>query len=282
MILESNNISLELSLIDEKLNDLMSLSTFISADEYRNINLKTRDWHSKIPYLKEHFFNDKRIDLDKLEKNKFPIKLFSTIPKHTFFDIVATIPIEFQYITANKSDMIILRMDLGDGRYNVIIKKIDNSILEIIKAIFDKITTSRDNKTDYSPIEEAYFEYIHENGRHFLNTEKNIYNSWEEFHSYFISKYNIDIKEYSHIGKYLWQRDFILLDNRAFRNYKVYSLEDQWKDTRVDPIENIETLSIDKKDEEKYFNISALYIDDNGNYWSSKEAYQKYCKFLNI
>ena len=32
----------------------------------------------------------------------------------------------------------------------------------------------------------------------------------------------------------------------------------------------------------EYFNISSLYIDDKGNYWSSQEAYQKYCKFLDM
>lgn len=279
MIHGSNNISLELSLIDQKLDNLMPLSTFINADEYRNIHQKIKDWHSKIPYLKEKIFNDKRIDLEKIEENKFPIKLFSTIPNHTIFDVVATIPIEYQYITSKNNDLIILRMDLGDGRYNIVTIKIDNSILEVIKVLFEKITTSKNNN-DSNPIEEAYFEYIHEHGQHFLNKYKNIYSSWEEFHKEFFTKYNIDIKEYSHIGKYLWLRDFILLDNRAHRNYKVYSLENQWKNTLNDSFENIETLS--QNNDNNYFNISALYIDENGNYWSSKEAYQKYCKFINI
>ena len=37
-----------------------------------------------------------------------------------------------------------------------------------------------------------------------------------------------------------------------------------------------------KKQKNKYFNIGELYMDEKGNYWSSKEAYQMYRKFLDI
>lgn len=283
MISGADNISLELSLIDKKLNDLMPLSTFITADEYRDIHDKIESWHSRIPYLKDHIFNDKKLDLSKVEKNKFPIKLFSTIPNHTIFDIVATIPIEFQYINTIRLDIIVLRMDLGDGRYNISIIEINDNVLDSIQNFYEKIISSKKGKDEINPFEKAYFSYIHENGRYILNSKKEIFSSWNEFHNEFQNNYNLDIKEYSNTGRYLWQRDYILLDNRAYKNYKVYLLEDQWNDTKKTTIEEVETLIVpEKKDNKSLFDISALYIDKDGNYWSSKEAYQKYCNFLNI
>lgn len=283
MINGADNISSELSLIDKKLNDLMPLSTFITADEYRNIHDKIESWHSRIPYLRNNIFNDKKMNLEKIEKNKFPIKLFSTIPNHTIFDIVATIPIEFQYINTKNLDIIVLRMNLGDNRYNISIIEINDSVLESIQNFYEKITSSKREKDEINPFEKAYFNYIHENGRYILNSKKEIFNSWIEFHNEFKSNYNIDICEYSNTGRYLWHRDFILLDNRAYKNYKIYSLENQWKDTKKDNIEEVESLIVsEKKEAKQLFDISALYIDKNGNYWSSKDAYQKYCKFLNI
>jgi hypothetical protein len=279
----SDNISLELSLIDKKLDELMPLSTFITADEYRNIYDKLENWHSKIPYLKNTIFKNKRIDFEKLEKNKFPIKLFSTIPNHTIFDSVATVPIEFQYINTKDIDVIVLRMDLGDNRYNIATIEINDEVLTIIQTFFEKITASKQSQRDLNPFETAYFNYIHENGRYILNSKKEIFNNWEYFYDDFRNNYGFDIEEYSSTGRYLWQRDFILLDNRAHRNYKIYSLENQWKDISQNIADKEEKTIVSKtKEKRDFFNISSLYIDKNGNYWSTKEAYQKYCNFINI
>ena len=280
MMQSNSEVTYALSLLDQKLDNLKHLSTFISADEYRNIHEHTHNWNIRIPYLRKSVFNPKNIDVDKLERNKFPIKLFSTVPNLTIYDTVATIPVEFQYISTKDKDLIILRVDLTDGRYIITAMELNEKVLSTLQVIYEKILEIHPNMDKSLVFEHAYYEYIHRNSVYVLAKYKNIYNNWNEFAKVFFSKYQVDIKEYSDTGRYLWHRDYILLDNRSMKNYKIYTLKEQWQENNKADIESIEPLKKVEKVPNKYFNISALFIDEKGNYWSSEEAYLKYCKFL--
>lgn len=280
MVQSYSEITHALSLLDQRLNKLKHISSFISADEYRNIHSKTYNWNSRIPYLRRTIFKPEKVDIDTLERNKFPIKLFSTVPNHSIYDTVAAIPVEFQYISAKEADVIVIRIDLGDNRYMATVVELNEKILSTIQVLYESILESNPKMSKSLVFEHSYFEYIHRNSIYILSKNKKTYNSWEKFADAFYSKYQIDINEYNSTGKYLWHRDYILLDNRAMKDYKVYSLKMQWQDNHKDDLESIEPLKTVETTPNKYFNISALYIDEKGNYWSSKEAYQKYCKFL--
>ena len=280
MVQSNSEVIYALSLLDQKLDNLKHLSTFISADEYRNIHEHTHNWNNRIPYLRKSIFKPEDIDIDKLERNKFPIKLFSTVPHLTIYDTVAAIPVEFQYISTKEKDLIILRVDLTDGRYIITAMELNEKVLSTIQVIYEKILETNPKMDKSLIFEHSYYEYIHKNSIYILSKYKNVYNTWNKFAEMFFTKYQINIKEYSSTGRYLWHRDYILLDNRSMKNYKVYPLKEQWQENNKADLESIEPLNKVEKVPNKYFNISALFIDEKGNYWSSEEAYLKYCKFL--
>lgn len=280
MVQSYSEVTHALSLLDQRLNKLKHISSFISADEYRNIYSKTSYWNSRIPYLRKTIFKPEKMDMDILEKNKFPIKLFSTVPNLSIYDTVAAIPVDFQYISTKDEDLIVLRIDLGDSRYMISTLELNDKVLSTIQVLYETILENNPKMDKASVFEHAYFQYIHKNSIYIFSKEKTIFNSWSSFADSFYSKYQVSINEYSSTGRYLWQRDYILLDNRAMKDYKVYSLKLQWQDNHKEDLESIEPLKKVEPSSNKYFSISALFIDEKGNYWSSKEAYQKYCKFL--
>ena len=281
MIQSNSEVIHSLSLLDQRLNKLRHVSSFISADEYRNIHNLSHNWNSRIPYLKRTIFKPEKVDVDVLEKNKFPIKLFSTVPNHLIYDTVAAIPVEFQYIVTKNTDVIVLRVDLGSNRYLAHTIELNESILSTIQVLYENVLELNPNVDKALVFEKAYFKYIHRNSVYILSRNKKEYSSWASFTDMFYSKYQADIKEYSSTGKYLWHRDYILLDNRAMKDYKIYTLKGQWNDNQKEDLDSIKpTKKEETKEKKKYFNISSLFIDDKGNYWSSKEAYLNYCKFL--
>ena len=274
-MLRYNEVIHALALLDRRLDRLKHISTFISADEYRDIYSLSHHWNSRISYLRNSIFKPEQVDIDTLERNKFPLKLFSTVPNHSIYDSVAAIPVEFQYITTKKNDVIVLRIDLGDNKYLVNVVEIDDNILSTLQILYEKNITSSSRKDKSYAFEKAYFEYIHKNSYYILSKKKNLYPGWKSIYDVFFDKYQVSIREYSETGRYLWQRDYILLDNRAMKDYKIYSLRSQWQDNNREDLSSIDTSN-------KYFNIGSLYVDENGNYWSSQDAYQKYCQFLNM
>jgi len=282
MVQSNSEIIHTLSLLDQRLEKLKHISTFISADEYRNIYEKTQSWNVRIPYLRKTIFKPEKINVDLLERNKFPIKLFSTVPNHSIYDTVAAVPVEFQYVTTKEKDLIVLRIELGDNRYIATVINITEQILSTIQVLYENFLSANPNMEKAQVFEHAYFEYIHKNSIYILSKTKNIYTNWKSFDNAFFAKYQISLKEYSSTGKYLWHRDYILLDNRAMKDYKIYTLKEQWQNNHKEDLESIEPLKKTELEPNKYFNISALFIDEKGNYWSSKEAYQKYCRFLDI
>lgn len=282
MVQNNNEVIFSLSLLDQRLNKLRHISSFISADEYRNIYTLTHNWNSRIPYLKRTIFKPEKIDIDLLEKNKFPIKLFSTVPNHMIYDTVATIPVEFQYISTKNIDIIVLRIDLGDNRYLAHIVELNDNILSTIQILYESILDNNPKMDKMLVFENAYFKYIHKNSIYILSRHKNEYNSWKSFTDELFNKYQVEIKEYSKTGKYMWHRDYILLDNRAMKDYKIYSLKSQWNDNQKQVLEATKTIKKEVSKKHKYFNIDSLFVDKHGNYWSSKEAYLNYCKFIDI
>lgn len=282
MIQSCGEVAYELSLLDQRLNKLKHISTFVSADEYRDIHVRTQSWNSRIPYLSKTIFKPEKVNVDTLEKNKFSIKLFSTVPSHTIYDTVAAIPVEFQYIMTKEKDLIVIRVDLGDGRYYATTIALNEKTLATIQVLYENILAQFPKMDRAQAFERAYFEYIHKNSVYILSHKKDTYNNWSAFENAFKRKYKIELNEYNDTGKYLWHRDYILLDNRAMKDFKIYTLKDQWLDINQEKNENIETLKTIKPEKNKYFDIGELYIDEKGNYWSSKEAYQMYRKFLDI
>lgn len=280
MIQSYSEVTHALSLLDQRLDKLKHVSTFISADEYRNIFSHTHNWNNRIPYLRKTVFKPEKIDMDRLEKNKFPIKLFSTVPNHSIYDTVAAIPVEFQYVSTKDKDLIILRVDLADSRYIVTALEMNEKVLSTIQVLYETILENNPKMDKALIFESAYYEYIHKNSIYILSKHKSIYNSWNQFADRFYAKYQVELKEYSDTGRYLWQRDYILLDNRSMKDYKVYTLKNQWQDNNKEDLESIEPLKKIETPKNKYFNLSALFMDDKGNYWSSEEAYLRYCKFL--
>lgn len=280
MVQSYSEVTHALSLLDQRLDKLKHVSTFISADEYRNIFAHTHNWNNRIPYLRKTVFKPEKIDMDRLEKNKFPIKLFSTVPNHSIYDTVAAVPIEFQYVSTKDKDLIVLRVDLADSRYIVTAIEMNEKVLSTIQVLYETILESNPKMEKASVFERAYYEYIHKNSIYILSKHKNIYNSWNQFADIFYAKYQISLKEYNDTGRYLWQRDYILLDNRAMKEYKIYTLKTQWQDNNKEDLESIEPLKKITPVQNKFFNLSSLFMDEKGNYWSSKEAYQRYCKFL--
>lgn len=280
MVQSYSEITYALSLLDQRLDKLKHVSIFISADEYRNIYSQTHNWNNRIPYLRKTVFNPEKIDMDKLERNKFPLKLFSTVPNHAIYDSVAAIPVEFQYVSTKDKDLIILRVDLADTRYMVTAMEMNEKVLSTIQVLYENILEANPKMDKSSVFEHAYYEYIHKNSIYILSKHKSIYNNWNQFAEAFYAKYQTEIKEYSSTGRYLWHRDYILLDNRAMKDYKVYTLKTQWQDNNKEDLESIEPLEKIEETPTKYFDLSALFMDDKGNYWSSKDAYLRYCKFL--
>lgn len=282
MVQSCGEVAHELSLLDQRLNKLKHISTFVSADEYRDIHVRTQSWNSRVPYLTKTIFKPEKVNIDVFEKNKFPIKLFSTVPNHTIYDTVASIPVEFQYIITKEKDLIVLRVDLGDGRYFATTIALNEKTLATIQVLYENILTQFPNMDHSQVFERAYFEYIHKNSIYILSHKKDTYNNWGAFEAAFKRKYKVDLREYNDTGKYLWHRDYILLDNRAMKDFKIYTLKNQWLDIHQEEAEKVETLKSIKPEKNKYFNIGELYMDEKGNYWSSKEAYQMYRKFLDI
>ncbi len=265
----TKSLSMALPALDQILDQMVPLESFLSNEEYQIIYEHTKDWISRDIYLKKLFteqFGIKREDFSL----PFALELFSPTDPYSLFETIAVVPIEFQIIKKeNKKDTLIVRMPVGNKKYRIAAAKITDSIKEIIE---------KEGDTDNSDL--AYFRYIQRHGKEMLNPEISAIYAWDEFEEK-LSSSGISIEEYSDCGNYLWRRNYQLFDNRAKINGFTYTLTEQLEKQKSEEIENVEVLTAKKK-KKPLFPISNFFRDEYGNYWKSEKAYLNYKKFLKL
>ena len=265
----TKSLSMALPTLDQILDQMMPLESFLSNEEYQVIYEHTKDSVSRDIYLKRLFteqFGIKREDFSL----PFALELFSPTDPYSLFEVVAVVPIEFQIIKKeNKKDTLIVRMPVGNKKYRISATKITDAMKETIE-----------KEAETKDLDLAYFQYIKKHGKEMLNPEVSAVYTWNEFEEK-LNASGISIEEYSEAGIYLWRKNYQLFDNRAKINGFIYTLTEQLEKQKSEEIESIEVLTAKKK-KKPLFPISNFFRDEYGNYWKSEKAYLNYKKFLKL
>ncbi len=238
MDLKNDKLLLNISLIDQMLDDLSPISTFMKIEEYQQIYEYTNTLKSKRWFLDSNFF--KPINLTKKEENlPFPIKLYTKTNSQKLSDSLAIIPYEFQYIKRDlpEFDIIIIRMLLNEKNFRIATMEVSEDVITTLENHFKQILKNKPDETSNDIFDEACFFCVKEYAERVIRTKGTFYENWNSFQKEFKEIYHISILDYSDIGKYLWQTDFLKFDNRYRKHDKAFTL--------------VEQLEIYKKQEEK-------------------------------
>lgn len=225
---DTDKMLLLTSLIDQMLDELPALSTFMKQEEYQKVDdfskhLKSREW-----FLDSNFF--KPINLTKENDTiPFEIELYTNPKSKQLSDSLAIIPFEFQYIRRDlpEFDIIVLRMFLDSKRFRIAIMEVSEDVIASFEENFKKVLKEKPSESSSNIFDEACYLCIQEYGERIFRTKGNVYESWNDFHNKIKEEMNISIKDYSDIGKYLWQTDYLRFDNRFRKKDKAITLVEQ-------------------------------------------------------
>lgn len=225
---ETDKMLLAGSLIDQMLDGIPPLGTFMRPEEYQQVNnyskqLKSREW-----FLDLNFFSPLKL---KKENSKVPfkIKLYADINSNNLSDTLAIIPFEFQYIKRDlpEFDVIILRMIIDSKRFRIATMEVSEDVISDLEENFKKVLREKPNETPSNIFDEACFLCVKNYVERVFRTKGNLFNDWNTFKQKAEAEMNISIKDYSDIGKYLWQTDYLCFDNRLRRGDKVATIVEQ-------------------------------------------------------
>ncbi len=228
MDLKTDKLLLHASLVDQMLDELSPISTFMKQEEYQKVydyvnTLKSKKW-----FLDANFF--KPINLPKKEDIlPFSLKLYTDSKSQKLSDSLAIIPYEFQYIKKDlpEFDVIIIRMSLDSKSYRIATMEVSEDVINSFEIYFKQVLNEKPNEDSSNIFDEACFLCVKEYIERIIRTKGVFYQNWNSFRIEFKKKHNKNIQDYSDIGKYLWQTDFLRFDNRYRKHDKITTLVEQ-------------------------------------------------------
>lgn len=272
MGLDSNNQLLVFSLLDQMLDELPPVSSFVHKAEYQSLYSCIKGWKSRKLFLNRIFFDKFEIQTDLLN---FPIELETGDKTSYLSDVFGLIPIEFQYLKREKPlhDILLLRSYIDSKKFKVASVIVTEDILLSIQNCLSQEDLKN---TGYNLFELACFRYVKKFGKNILENYGKIFPDWNAVLSRLESDYHIFPQDFSPIGKYLWQIDYLCFDNRKRNEGNPVSLLEQLEQHKLDLLDSIETLTIPKK--KKLLSLKSLFVDEHGNYWKNEESYLAFQK----
>lgn len=271
-MLESNSQLLVSSLVDELLNELSPLNTFMRPKEYKKLYEYSKNWKSKNWFLDKFFYTP--LNLSEAEnKVNFDIKLYSMEKTNFLSDTIAIIPFEFQYIKRDVGyDIILLRMYLDSTSFRIATIEVTQDVYSSIQDYFQTIQKEKIDESTQNIFDLACFLCIHEYSERIFRNKGIFYDDWQTFQQEFETQTHVHIREYSTVGKYLWQIDYLCFDNRFRKGDKILTILEQLQQT-------MEKIEIEKKAKKKNtFSLKSMFIDEFGNYWKSEKDYLTFKK----
>ncbi len=272
MLLEANRQLLVSSLVDEMLNELSPLNSFMRPKEYKKIIEYSRNWKSRDWFLNKFFFTPLELSSEENEVN-FNIKLYAMEMTNHFSDSLAIIPYEFQYIKKEVGfDIILLRMYLGTNNFRIATIEVSKDVYASIQEYFQAFQKNKPDESTQSIFDLACFSCVHEYSERIFRQKGEFYDNWELFQKEFEEQNHIILKEYSDVGKYLWQADYLCFDNRFKKGEKIISILEQLEDY-------LKKQELEKTAKRKGLStLTSMFIDEFGNYWKNEKAYLNYKK----
>ncbi len=257
------------SLTDEMLDELSPLNSFMRPKEYKNIYDHSKNWKSREWFLKQYFFIPLSLSPNEEEVN-FEIKLYAMEKSNKLSDALAIIPYEFQYIKKeSENDIIILRMYLDSDNFRFATIEVTKDVHACIQKHFQEILMQRPNESTNNIFDLACYLCVQEYSERIFRTKGEFCDNWNLFQQEFESHNHITIKDYSDVGKYLWQCSYLCFDNRFRKGENVIPILEQ--------IEKHKNQEVQKENGKKKLTaMKSMFIDEFGNYWKNEKAYLNY------
>lgn len=272
MLLDSNKQLLVSSLIDEMLNELTPLSSFMRPKEYKKVYDYSKNWKSREWFLTKFFFSP--LDLSPNNEDViFDIKLYAMEKSNTLSDAFAIIPYEFQYIKReNNFDIILLRMYLDSESFRIASIEVSQDVHECIQNHFQQIQEQKSQESISNIFDLACYQCVCEYSERIFRSKGEFYEHWEAFQKEFEEQNGLEVREYSDVGKYLWQSNYLCFDNRFKKGDKIITILEQFEKYQKQALESAENRK------KGLSAIKSMFIDEFGNYWKSEKAYLNYKK----
>ncbi len=272
MLSKNNKQLLVASLVDEMLNDFSPLNSFMRPKEYKKIYEHSKSWKSRNWFLNKFFFTPLELSLEENNVN-FEIKLYAMEKTNRLSDVLAIIPYEFQYIKKEVGfDIILLRMYLGANNFRIATIEVSQDVYTSIQEYFQTYQSGRLDEFSQNIFDLACFSCVHEYSERIFRQKGEFYDNWEIFQANFERQHHISLKEYSDVGKYLWQADYLCFDNRLKKGEKTISILEQLENH----LRKQEVEIIAKK--KGLDTLKSMFIDEFGNYWKTENTYLNYKK----
>ncbi len=273
-MLELDKTLLIASLADELLNELSPLNSFMRPKEYKKIYEYSKNWKSRNWFLNKNFYTTIGINMED-DQLDFLIKLYALEKSSCLSDAFAIIPFEFQYIKMEESyDVIILRMFLDSSSFRIATIEVTKDVYSSIQEHFQNIQKQHSEESPSNVFDLACFQCIQEYSERIFRNKGEFYESWEIFKKEWEKQNSNIIKEYSDVGKYLWQASYLCFDNRFKKGDKVTTILEQYEENKKRKLMEDKTPTKKKG----ISSIKSLFIDEFGNYWKNEKAYLNYKK----
>ncbi len=171
-------------------------------------------------------------------------------------------------------DVIILRMFLDSSSFRIATIEVTKDVYSSIQEHFQNIQKQHSEESPSNVFDLACFQCIQEYSERIFRNKGEFYESWEIFKKEWEKQNSNIIKEYSDVGKYLWQASYLCFDNRFKKGDKVTTILEQFEENKKRKLMEDKTPTKKKG----ISSIKSLFIDEFGNYWKNEKAYLNYKK----